>query len=83
MARAPVITLIDLPTTAATVVLTNPRFEDAFGAEDPDSITMDMSIRFNGRSGEAGDSVTFARNATTAVKNAAVRNRINALIGSL
>lgn len=71
------------PTTAAIVVLVNPRFEDAVGAEDPDTITMDMVIRFNGTAAESGDAVTFARNATTTVKNAAVRTRINALIGTL
>lgn len=71
------------PTNAAIVVLVNPRFENALSIEDVDSITMDMQIKFNGLSGDSGDAVTFARNATSTVKNAAVRSRINTLIGSL
>lgn len=70
------------PTTAAIVTLSEPRFEDAAGMEAVDQITMSAAMKFNGTTGELGDSVTFARNATQAVKQAAVRARVNALIGA-
>lgn len=74
---------IDSPTTAAVVQLTNPRFEDADGAGDQDSITMDMLVTFNGVADNFTGTITFARNATTAVKNAAVRTQVNAFLAGL
>lgn len=68
------------PSTAAIVTLSYPRFENAAGIEDAESITMDMAMKFNGVTGELGDSVTFARNASTAEKNAAVRQKLNAIL---
>ena len=71
---------ITTPTNAAIVTLTNPRFENDAGFEDPDVITMDMAMKFNGITGELGDRVTFARNATQAVKNSAIRAKVNLII---
>ncbi len=68
------------PSTAAVVTLTNPRFTDAAGVDDPDSISMDMAMKFNGITGELGDNVTFARNATQTEKQAAIRNRLNGIL---
>ena len=80
MARA---SRIITPTTAAIVDCKNPRFWNAQQQEDANTVFMDMTIQFNGISGEMGDYVTFDRNATNAEKQAAVRNRVNALIGSV
>jgi hypothetical protein len=82
MARAPNLRL-ETPTNAAVVTCTNPRFENNVGIEDADLITMDMAIKFNGVTGELGDIVTFARNATNAEKQAAVRLRLNDLLASV
>lgn len=73
---------IDSPTTSCVVTLTNPRFEDAQGFEDPEVISMSADMQFNGITLALGDSVTFPRNATTSVKNAAVRARVNQLIAT-
>lgn len=66
--------------TAAIVTLTNPRFENSAGVEDAGFVTMDMQMLFNGAVGELGDKATFARNASSAEKQAAVRNRLNAIL---
>lgn len=79
MARA---TRIEAATTACVVTLSNPRFEDENGLPAPDAITMNADMLFNGFSEMLGDSVTFPRNATTANKNAAVRSRVNQIIGA-
>jgi hypothetical protein len=60
-----------------------PRFANAADVENANFITMVMDVKFNGITGELGDNVTFARNATTAVKNAAIRAKINQLVGSV
>jgi hypothetical protein len=65
------------PTTAAIVTCQNFRFEDALGIEDSELITMNADTIFNGPSPSAAFPVTFARNATKAVKTAAVRVAIN------
>jgi hypothetical protein len=80
MARA---FLIEMTTTACIATLSNGRFADELGVEDPDLITMDMFIAFNGLAGSIGDVVSFARNATTSVKNAAIRTKVNALLQSI
>lgn len=77
MARA---LLIEQTTTACIVTLSNGRFADQSGFEDPELITMDLLIAFNGRAGSIGDAVSFTRNATTAVKNAAIRSKVNELL---
>ena len=71
---------ISTPTTACIVTLREPRFENAAGAEDPNTITMYMDVKFNGLVGELGYNVSFARNATAAVKNAAVRAAVNEIL---
>ncbi len=68
------------PSTAAVVTCSYPRFENAAGQEDAGFITMDIAMLFNGITGELGDKVTFDRNATNAEKQAAVRNRLNAIL---
>lgn len=73
---------ISTPSTAAIVTLSNPRFENGLSVEDANSIRMDMAIKFNGITGELGDTVTFARNATQTVKNTAIRTKVNSLIGA-
>lgn len=76
----PITAKISTPSTAAIVTLTNPRFENAAGVEDANSVTLDMTMKFNGVTDELGDKVTFARNATQLEKQAAVRNRLNAIL---
>lgn len=71
---------ISTPSTAAIVTLTNPRFENAAGAENANFVSMDMAMKFNGITDELGDKVTFDRNATQAEKQAAVRLRLNAIL---
>jgi len=71
---------IQSASTAAVVTLTNPRFANDLGGDDPDKISMDMAMKFNGITGELGDNVTFDRNATNAEKQAAVRSRLNAIL---
>jgi hypothetical protein len=83
MARDPITMAITTPTTAAVVTCGNPRFENSVGIEDPELVTMDMAIKFNGITGELGDAVTFARNATQTEKQAAVRLRLNDLLASV
>lgn len=80
MARA---FLIDQTTTACIVTLSNGRFADQSGFEDPELITMDLLIAFNGRAGIIGDTVSFARNASTTVKNTAIRAKVNELLNSI
>ena len=76
----PPIQRISTPSTAAIVTLSNPRFENAAGVENAGFISMDMAMKFNGVTDELGDRVTFDRNATQAEKQAAVRNRLNAIL---
>lgn len=71
---------ISTPSTAAIVTLNNPRFENSVGVEDANFVTMDMAMKFNGVTDELGDRVTFARNATQAEKQAAVRTKLNAIL---
>lgn len=66
--------------TAAIVECTDARFVDAAGILNADTITTDIRMRFNGSVEELADRVTFARNATNAEKQAAVRNRLNAIL---
>ena len=69
------------PTTAAIVICQNFRFEDALGIEDSEMITINADTTFNGPSPGAAFPVTFARNATKAVKTAAIRTAINIHLG--
>ena len=71
---------IPTPSTAAIVTLTNPRFENAAGVEAAGFVSMDMAMKFNGVTDELGDKVTFDRNASSAEKQTAVRNRLNAIL---
>ncbi len=80
MARA---LLIDQTTTACIVTLSNGRFADQAGFEDPELITMDLLIAFNGRAGIVGDQVSFARNAATTTKNTAIRDKVNQILLSV
>jgi hypothetical protein len=41
---------------------------------------MDFFVLYNGRADNFNDTITFARNATTAVKNAAIRTKVNQLL---
>lgn len=68
------------PTTAAIVVCGNFRFDDLSG-ENPEVIAMDANTTFNGASPEVGFQITFPRNATKAVKTAAIRAAINQHLG--
>jgi hypothetical protein len=70
------------PSTAALVNCIDPKFTDANQDEDPDQITMTIDVLFNGHAGRLGDFVTFARNATLATKQAAVRLRVNQLLAA-
>jgi hypothetical protein len=76
----PIQARISTPSTAAIVTCVNPRFENSAGVEDAGFVTMDMQMKFNGVTDELGDKVTFDRNATNAEKQAAVRNRLNAIL---
>lgn len=71
MARA---NRIEATTTAAIVTLSNGTFVDQ------DTIEMDLVVIFNGFADNYTGTVTFARNATTAQKNTAIRNLINDLL---
>lgn len=62
---------IELTTTAAIVTLSNGAFVDQ------DTIEMDVTVIFNGFADNYTGTVTFVRNATTAQKNAAIRNLVN------
>lgn len=75
--------LITSPTTGCVVDLKNARYMDAAGFEDPELITMDMAVQFNGIASNANDTVTFARNATTTVKNATIRAKVNELLAAI
>lgn len=66
--------------TGAIVTCYSPVFENAAGEPDANSIAMSMDMKFNGDVSELSDRVTFARNATNAEKQAAVRSRVNALL---
>ena len=52
--------------------------------DDPDhlNVVMTFDLKVNGPSPDAGGAVTFAKNATQAVKAAAVRDFVNAHIQS-
>lgn len=78
----PVAALINLTSTACVATLFNPKFEDVNYVPTQDTIAMDMALRFNGIADELVDRVTFARNATQTVKNAAVRARVNEILQS-
>ena len=71
---------IETPTTACVVEVSNPRFINAAGVDDADTITMDLFVLFNGIADNYYDTVSFARNATTAVKNAAIRAKVNQVL---
>lgn len=71
---------ITTPSTAAIVILSNPRFQDDLSVDNPEFISMDMFVKFNGLIGELGDTVTFARNATQTVKNTAIRAKVNTIL---
>lgn len=68
------------PTTACICHVTNPRFTDANGNETAELITMTVDAIFNGLAGSAGQNVSFAVNATSAQKQAAVRAIVNQLL---
>jgi hypothetical protein len=71
---------INSTTTACMVALSNGRYADAAGFEDPELITMDLFVLFNGIADNANDTVTFPRNASTTVKNTAIRAKVNELL---
>lgn len=71
---------IESTTTACVVTLANARFTDAAAFEDPELITMDFFVLYNGQADNFSDTITFARNATAAVKNAAIRTKVNQLL---
>lgn len=80
MARQPrnaVTAVIEAPTTAAIVQLSNPTFTDQ------DTIQMDMAVLFNGFSDNYSGTISFARNATTTVKNNAIRAEVNTLVAAI
>ena len=66
--------------TGAIVTCYSPVFENAAGEPDANSIAMSMDMKFNGDVSELSDRVTFDRNASSAEKQAAVRNRLNAIL---
>lgn len=68
------------PTTAAIVVCSEPKFENALQIEDPDQLSLSIVITFNGISPGVGERVVFPRNATQSEKQAAVRTMVNALL---
>lgn len=68
------------PTTAAIVTCTEPKFENVLQIEDPDLVSLFIVVLFNGISPAVGDRVVFPRNATQSVKQAAVRDMVNALL---
>ncbi len=85
MAKAPSLAALPTLTTGAFVVLeTIPQspYKDANGNDDPDSITRFASFFFNGQTASAGygTNVTYARNATEAQQQTAVRNKANELL---
>ena len=71
---------IETPSTGATVVCSYPRFANGNDEDNPELITMDIDIAYNGLTGRLGDKVTFGRLATLTQKQAAVRNRVNQLL---
>ncbi len=77
--------LLPTLTTGAFVVLetvTQSPYKDANGNDDPDSITRFASFYFNGQtaSGGLGTNIVYARNATEAQQQTAVRNKANELL---
>ena len=68
---------IEATTTAALVTLSNAVFADQ------DTIEIDMQITFNGFADNYTGTVRFARNATAATKNAAVRTEVNAVLAGI
>lgn len=68
------------PSTGATVICSRPRFEDAAGFPHPDFVSVYADIEYNGIAGAAGDSFTYPRGSTMAVKNAACRALVNRIL---
>lgn len=67
-------------TTAAAVECVGMVFENALQVPDKEFVSMICTFTFNGFADTVIDRVTFARNATTANKNTAVRLRANDLL---
>lgn len=65
--------------TRALVTMTNKRFMNAAFEPDPDFITADISIQFNGsNTGTIGQTITYAVTLSKAQVQTAVRTFINA-----
>ena len=67
----------EVPTTAAYVQLSNGRFFNPDGTENPNRFLMDILVTFNGFTGTVGELVTWPIPTGTAGKQAAVRARVN------
>jgi len=68
------------PTTTAIVECSQAKFQTYAQIEDPNIISMYMQITFNGISDQAGDYVTFSRNATQLEKQTAVKAVVNQIV---
>jgi hypothetical protein len=70
-----------MASTAAIIDCTGVEFRGVTGDFDPEFITVDFTASFNGPSGMFGDRVVLARNTLAAAIRAAVRTRVNELLG--
>lgn len=68
------------PTTAAIVECSQPRFGEVSGAEDPELVTITLTVSFNGTAPGLGEAISFPRNASMSTKQAAVRDKVNQLL---
>ncbi len=68
-------------TTRALVTLKNERFQNADFEPDPDFVTVDISVKFNGGvSGSPGQTVTYPVTPDGSALHSAVRSRVNQLL---
>jgi hypothetical protein len=69
--------MADVPTTAAHAKCSNGAFKNLDGSDNPNRFTMDLTVEFNGRTGEVGEKVTWPVPTSLAGKQTAVRQRVN------
>jgi len=72
--------MIELPSTAVEVRFSEGRFQTEDGIPHQDFMTYDFDYKFNGFAGENGATVSFARDASLAQIQTAVRLKINSIL---
>lgn len=70
------------PTTAAIVVCSEPKFQNALEIEDKETVSITIVATYNGTTSPLGERVVFSRNATQAEKQAAVRAKVNSMLNA-